>query len=60
MTAKRGTRGAKSGPKKLKVKKETLKDLGTQNAGRVKGGVGLNLSQLCHTVIMAACGNKTF
>src|SRR5262249_16117850 len=60
MTAKRTTRGAKSGPKKLKAKKETLKDLGTQNTGRVKGGVGLNLTQLCKvTRIFAACQNKT-
>ena len=45
--------------KKLKLKKETLKDLGTKNAGRVKGGVGFNPSQLCHTIILAACQNKT-
>jgi hypothetical protein len=46
--------------KKLRLKKETLKDLGTKNAGRVKGGVGLNPSRLCNpTDIMAACQNKT-
>ena len=56
MTEKRKTL---SKTKRLRVKKETLKDLGTKNAGRVKGGVGFNPSQLCHTIILAACQNKT-
>jgi len=56
MTAKKKA----STGKKLKLKKETLKDLGTKNAGRVKGGVGFNPSQLCTvTQIFAACQNKT-
>ena len=45
--------------KRLRVRKETLKDLGTKNAGRVKGGVGFNPSQLCTgpSKIFGACQN---
>jgi hypothetical protein len=56
MTEKRKTL---SKTKRLRVRKETLKDLQTKNAGRVKGGAGFNPSQLCdaHSVICGAGRN---
>lgn len=47
MVAKKPTSG-KAG-KKLKLKKETLKDLDLKRASRIKGGRGITSIRLCST-----------
>ena len=57
MTQKRTKTAADRKTRKLKVKRETLKDLGASNAAGVKGGTGTPVQRRALTG--AACGQKT-
>lgn len=55
MAAKKETRGSGKGVKKLKLKKETLKDLGVSKARDVKGGIlPRGKTQACGSLVV--CG----